>query len=55
MVYTLGPKQDLNLGGHRMAVFEDCQATILTTQPPRLDSDKKLGKCICKYKGYVGY
>ena len=31
------PKWDSNLGQRRMAVFEDCQATTLTTQPPRLD------------------
>ena len=27
----------MNLGPSRIAVFEDCKATALTTQPPRLD------------------
>ena len=31
------PEEVLNLGQLRMAVIEDCQATILTTKPPRLD------------------
>ena len=28
------PERDLNLGQRKMAVFGDCQATLLTTQPP---------------------
>ena len=32
------PKRDSNLGRRRKAGFEDCQATTLTTQPPRLDT-----------------
>ena len=28
---------DSNLGLSRIAVFEDCKATALTTQPPGLD------------------
>ena len=31
------PKQDLNLGQSRIAVFEDCKDTALTTQPSQLD------------------
>ena len=31
------PKQDLNLGQSRIAVFEDYKATALTTQPSQLD------------------
>ena len=31
------PMQDLNLGQCRMAVYENCQANVLTTQPPWLD------------------
>ena len=31
-------KYDLNLGQSRMAVFEDCQAAALTTQPTWLDN-----------------
>ena len=34
----LCPKRDLNLGLSRIAVFEDCKLTALTTQPPRLVS-----------------
>ena len=34
----LCPKQDLNLGPSRIAVFKDCKATALITQPPRLDA-----------------
>ena len=30
------PQAGFNLGQSRMAVFQDCQATALTTQPPRL-------------------
>ena len=37
----LRPKQDLNLSLSRIAVFEDCKATGLTTQPPRLDKVAK--------------
>ena len=32
------PEWDLNMGLSRIAVFQDCKATALTTQPPRLDS-----------------
>ena len=35
------PKQDLNLGLSRIAVFEDCKATGLTTQPQWLDKVAK--------------
>ena len=38
MVYTFCPERDLSLDYCRMAAFEDCQATMLTTQPPRLDN-----------------
>ena len=31
-------EQDSNLGSSRIAVFGDCKATALTTQPPRLDA-----------------
>ena len=31
------PEQNSNLGPSRIAVFEDCKATALNTQPPRLD------------------
>ena len=31
-------EQDSNLGSSSIAVFEDCKATALTTQPPRLDA-----------------
>ena len=31
----------LNLSWHRMAVFEDCQATMLTTQTSQLDTKQK--------------
>ena len=34
-------EQDSNLCPGRMLVFEDCQATTLTTQPPWLNSDYK--------------
>ena len=30
------PKQDSNLGPSRIAIFRDCKATALTTQPPWL-------------------
>ena len=30
------PEQDLNMGPSRIAVFEDCKATALTTQRPWL-------------------
>ena len=30
------PEWDLNLGLSRIAVFEDCKASPLTTQPPLL-------------------
>ena len=33
----LSPEHDSNLGLSRIAVFEDCKATALTTQPPWLD------------------
>ena len=33
-------KRDLNLGQSRIAVIEDCKAIALTTQPPRLDTEK---------------
>ena len=39
--FILCPKQDLSLGPSKIAVFEDCQATALTTQPPRLDEIKR--------------
>ena len=29
--------RDLNLGPSRIAVFEDCKASALTTKPPQLD------------------
>ena len=32
------PEWDSNLDPSRIAVFEDCKATALTTQPPRLDN-----------------
>ena len=35
MVPYTCPKGDSNLGQSRMAVFENCQATALTTRPPR--------------------
>ena len=38
-------EQDSNQGQHRMAVFEDCQAITLTTQPQRLDKSA----FICHY------
>ena len=38
MVYTLHLKQDLNLGRCKIAVFKDYQATMLTPQPPELDT-----------------
>ena len=31
------PEPDSTLGPSRIAVFEDCKATALTTQPPRLN------------------
>ena len=31
------PEWDSNLGLSRIVVFEDCKATALTTQPPKLD------------------
>ena len=31
------PERDLSLGPSRNAVFEDCKATNLTSQPPQLD------------------
>ena len=43
MVYTVCPERYYNLGWCRMAFFEDCQATRLTTQPPRLVLASKLG------------
>ena len=33
----LCPKQTLNLDPSRIAVFEDCKDTVLTTQPQWLD------------------
>ena len=38
----LAPKRDLHLGLSRIAVFEDCKATALTTQPPLLNVFKCL-------------
>ena len=35
----LFPKRDLKLGPSRIAVFEDCKATVLPTQPPGLDKN----------------
>ena len=31
------PERDSNLGPSRIAVFEDCKAIALITQPPRMD------------------
>ena len=42
MAHTLCPERDMNLGQCTMAVFEDCQASILTTQPPRFDLELKV-------------
>ena len=33
-------KRDSNLGPSSIAVFEDCKATVLTTQPPQLDLER---------------
>ena len=35
---AFSPMRDSNLGQPRMAVFEDCQVTMLITQPPLLDA-----------------
>ena len=44
VTYTLCPERDLSLGQRRMAIFEDCQATMLTTQPPQLANPHKYAK-----------
>ena len=40
----INPKRDLNLVPSRVAIFEDCKATTLTTQPPRLDANINIGR-----------
>ena len=35
------PEGDLNLGSSRFAVFDNCKATALTTQPPWQDGFDK--------------
>ena len=37
----LCPKWDLNQGPSQMALFEDCKATAVTTQPPWLDLSER--------------
>ena len=41
-IYHACTELDFNLGPSSIAVFEDCKATALTTQPLRLDSPCKL-------------
>ena len=38
------PEQDSNLGPSRIAATEDCKATALTTQPPRLVHERVKNK-----------
>ena len=37
-IIHLCPKQDLNPGSSRIAIFYECKATALTNQPPRLNN-----------------
>ena len=39
-IMLISPEWDSNLGQHRMAAFEDCQATTLTSQPQRLNKSE---------------
>ena len=46
------PKQDSNLGPRRIAIFEDCKATALKTQPPGLNWETfyiKLDSTCCTF------